>query len=118
MKNLLGLKKGSYFKIAAHILFIIGIVIGTLYIFNKKEVEYRSDRDAIVALYESQIKSKNQESAKFAAQQIILEHQIDSLENVKQKIIIKYDQKADTIADASAAEHALWLDSILEDLDN
>lgn len=43
---------------------------------------------------------------------------LDSLDKVKQKIIIKYEKDIPSILDASATDDAIWLDTRLEDLRN
>lgn len=43
---------------------------------------------------------------------------LDSLEKVKQKIIIKYEKAIPSILDASATDDIIWLDTKLEDLRN
>ena len=43
---------------------------------------------------------------------------LDSLDKVKQKIIIKYEKAIPSILDASAADDVIWLDTKLEDLRN
>lgn len=43
---------------------------------------------------------------------------LDSLEKVKQKIIIKYEKATPIILDASAADDVIWLDTKLKDLRN
>ena len=43
---------------------------------------------------------------------------LDSLEKVKQKIIIKYEKASPSILDASAADDVIWLDTKLKDLRN
>ena len=43
---------------------------------------------------------------------------LDSLDKVKQKIIIKYEKATPIILDASATDDVIWLDTKLEDLRN
>lgn len=43
---------------------------------------------------------------------------LDSLEKVKQKIIIKYEKAIPSILDASATDDIIWLDTKLKDLRN
>lgn len=43
---------------------------------------------------------------------------LDSLDKVKQKIIIKYEKAIPSILDASATDDIIWLDTKLEDLRN
>ena len=43
---------------------------------------------------------------------------LDSLDKVKQKIIIKYEKAIPSILDASATDDVIWLDTKLEDLRN
>lgn len=45
-----------------------------------------------------------------------LSYKIDSLENRKTVIINNYNEKVNVIRDASAAEHARWLESIIREL--
>lgn len=43
---------------------------------------------------------------------------LDSLDKVKQKIIIKYEKDIPSILDASATDDVIWLNTKLEDLRN
>ena len=43
---------------------------------------------------------------------------LDSLDKVKQKIIIKYEKAIPVILDASAADDVIWLDAKLKDIRN
>lgn len=45
-----------------------------------------------------------------------LSYKVDSLENRKTVIINNYNEKVNIIRDASAAEHARWLESIVREL--
>lgn len=45
-----------------------------------------------------------------------LSYQVDSLENRKTVIINNYNEKISVIRDASAAEHARWLESVIREL--
>ncbi len=45
-----------------------------------------------------------------------LSYKVDSLENRKTVIINNYNEKVNVIRDASAAEHARWLESIVREL--
>lgn len=47
-----------------------------------------------------------------------IQMKLDSLDKVKQRIIIKYEKDIPTILDASATDDVIWLDTKLEDLRN
>jgi hypothetical protein len=51
-------------------------------------------------------------------QQIVWQQKIDSLTKEQDKLIIEYAKKIETITNATATEHALWLDTITKQLDS
>ena len=102
------------FFIASWFLSVASLVI----ISNKKEVEYRSDREKIIAVYSNEIARKDSALLELKREQQQLLAEVDSLEKVKQTIIIDYGKEVNVIFDATAADHALWLDSVLIDLGN
>ena len=116
MMNLWHYVEKLNFKVVAHIVGILVIIGATIYVMNKKEVEYRSDRDKIIAVYSNEIARKDSALLELKREQQQLLAEVDSLEKVKQTIIIDYGKEVNVIFDATAADHALWLDSVLIDL--
>ena len=80
-----------------------------------KDKELKKDQKTI-ELYEGKIKVLNEEGTKMIDQIKVLDYQLDSLKKVKAIIHTKYEEKVNVIYDATAAEHAEWMDSILTEL--
>ena len=97
----------SYFKII--LIFIIFISI--IFCFSNK---YKKDRKQIINEYELKISKLDSINTVLKVKDSILTEKIDSLKNEKQIIYIKYDKKIKFVYDASAANHAEWLDSIVK----
>jgi hypothetical protein len=116
--NLKELGKKLRSKLGLHMVGLLLVIGGTAYIINHKDIEYRSDRDLIIQLYMKQIHDKDSIYTELKLEQKTLEVKLDSLEKVKQQILIKHDQEINIIHDASAANHAKWLDSIINNLEN
>lgn len=55
---------------------------------------------------------------KLEKQNDTIQIKLDSLDKVKQKIIIKYEKAIPSILDASATDDVIWLDTKLKDLRN
>lgn len=114
MKNLKEIVKKSYFKPIIHIIGIIFALwaIAIMYEYNKLKIEDgNKQRLEIIRKYENRINEKDSINEILMKKEKSMQLKIDSLENVKQKIIIKYDEKIKSIYNASANEHAVWLDS-------
>lgn len=62
------------------------------------------------------IKQKEKENLALMKTNFVLLHKIDSLEKVKRNITLVYDKKIDNIFDASAYDHASWLESTVKEL--
>ena len=61
-------------------------------------------------------KNYKTEIEKLEKQNDSIQVKLDSLDKVKQKIIIKYEKAIPSILDASAADDVIWLDTKLKDL--
>lgn len=95
-------------------LIIIGFVyISGVNIFNRWNEKYLAKEKALIEMYNVKIDSLNIVNHSLDWQIAKLELVIDSLEKIDKKIIINYDKKINLINDASAYEHAEWMDSIL-----
>lgn len=121
MMNLKNLGKRSYFKLAWHIFLVCVIVfgfIGMIQLLDINEAEYKSDRELVIQKYELKIKEKDSLNHELKMKQYELRRQVDSLENKKEQIVIEYGKKIKAIYDASATEHAQWMESIIAKLDS
>lgn len=121
MINLKSLGKKLYSKVTVHIILIglagfIIIMLGNMIDVNRRN--YSSEKDKIISKYENVIKQKDSINNILKLQQIELLEKVDSLENVKTKIIQAYDKKIKSVYDASAVEHAEWLRATIEKLDS
>lgn len=99
------------------------ILAGLLYWGGASAVNYFEDKAVrekleIIRGYEVKIDSLNKKNNILTKEIDVLDFQVDSLQSVKNKIIWNYGKKIRIITDDSAAEHAMWMDSILQDLDN
>lgn len=72
----------------------------------------------MIEKYELKIDSINKENTILVEKIEQLDREVDSLEKVKSKIYWKYAEEIKAINDASAANHAKWLDSVLLKLKN
>lgn len=120
MKNLTANGRRLFFSV----LIVVGIIIaagllawGIFSIIGYwKDFEITREQK-IIKQYELKIDVLNKEGNKLIYKINSLEYQVDSLKAVKTKILLKkYDEKANVIYDASAIEHAKWLDSTLNQL--
>lgn len=119
--NLKNLGKRSYFKLVWHIFLVCIIVfgfIGMIQLLDVKETEYKADRELVIQKYELKIKEKDSLNHELQIKQYELRRQVDSLENKKEQIVIEYGKKIKVIYDASAIEHAQWMESIIAKLDS
>lgn len=119
--NLKNLGKRSYFKLVWHIFLVCIIVfgfIGMIQLLDVKETEYKADRELVIQKYELKIKEKDSLNHELQIKQYELRRQVDSLENKKEQIVIEYGKKIKVIYDASATEHAQWMESIIAKLDS
>ena len=106
------------FKLVLHLIILVSIVTVTITSVQKRTSEYNSQREQLIRDYEMKIKSKESENAKLFVLNGRLIQQVDSLQKVKQNITVIYDEKINSIYDASAINHAEWLDSITKKLSN
>lgn len=121
MKSLRSPEKKLYFKILLHvfIMCVIGMAITmSIEIMGIKEAGYRDQRDSIINSYETKIKTKDSVNNTLIIKQHSLQLQVDSLENVKGIINAEYDQEIKSIYDASAIDHALWMDTTIAKLNH
>lgn len=121
MISLKNLGKKSYFKILSHVV-VIGI-IGTIFIVMGNMIDvnrnnYILEKDKIVSKYEKVIREKDSINNILKNQQVELLNKVDSLDNVKIKIVQVYDKKIQSIYSATAIEHAMWMESTIERLDS
>ena len=93
------------------IILIIGAVVITYQSNKLITQDCEKERLEIIKKYEIKIIKLDSINTTLIKKEKLMQSQIDSLENVKQKIIIKYDEKIKSIYNASANEHAIWLDS-------
>jgi len=72
----------------------------------------------IVHKYELIVDSLHKENAVLKKEITKLDFEVDSLESKKNIIIVNYGKKVNIINDASANDHAKWLDSIINKMNN
>lgn len=121
MKILKSPEKKLYFKILLHIfvMCVIGMsIMMSVEIMDIKDASYRMQRDSIINTYEMKIKTRDSINNALIVKQKALQLEIDSLENIKDTINAEYDQKIKSIYDASAIDHALWMDSTITKLNH
>lgn len=121
MKSLKGLEKKLYFKIAWHAAIILIIASAFLMFFNIKQVqvnEFQQQKDSIISTYTLKIAKRDSIDAKLREQQLSWQKKIDSLENEQGKLITIYGQKIQNLYDATAIDHAVWLDSLTVQLNS
>ena len=119
MKSLKSPEKKLIFKILIHlsIFVIIGFsIVAVVKSMNDREDYYKHSKDSIVTEYNIKIREKDSINSVLINKQINLQNKIDSLNKVKGNITNIYDAKIKNIYDASAIEHAMWMDSTLEKL--
>jgi len=119
--NLKNPEKRFYFKIILYIGIISIIIFGIMWLIGSikiKENNYRDKHNSIVIQYDVKIKQKDSINKILIKKQEKLEIQIDSLERIKTGINIDYGKKIKNVYDASAIEHAIWMDTVLEKLNN
>lgn len=119
--NLSTQEKKLFFNVAVIIIAII--FIGFSYWGISSLTQYwrdssiRHDQE-IIKQYEAKIDSINNENTKLITTIKTLDHKVDSLKNLKSIIYWKHAQEINSINDASAANHAKWLDTVLIKLKN
>ena len=104
------------FKLILHLVIWVVIVTVAITSTQRRASEYYSARETLIREYEAKIKDKEQENKTLIALNENLVHQTDSLKKVKQTITIIYDEKINSIYDATAINHANWLDSVTKKL--
>lgn len=121
MKNLKDLAKKSYFKAALYfisLLLIAMIVVMSAVTVKLNYDDGKNERDRITKAYEAKISKLDSLNTQLIKKEKLSQIKIDSLQNVKGKIIIKYEKKIENIYNAFAIEHALWLDSTINKVDS
>lgn len=121
MMNLNAQEKKLFSRLAAVIgaIAIIGLSYwGISSLSSYWRNKYIRERQELIEKYELKIDSINKENAILVEKIEQLDREVDSLEKVKSKIYWKYAEEIKAINDASAANHAKWLDSVLLKLKN
>lgn len=121
MMNLKSLEKKLYFKVLLHlgVLLLIGFTFVIIFnVMDTRTNEYNTQRTNIIKTYDVKIKNLDSINGSLKSKQSFLENKIDSLQTEKNKIRDGYDKKIKNIYDASAIDHAVWMDSVLKKLDN
>ena len=119
MKSLKNLVKKLNFKTIFHVVLFSIVCVGFIIlgdVINDNEIRNNSEREQIINRYESIIKEKDRLNSILVIQQKDLESKLDSFETRKNNVIIKYDEKIKIIYDASAADHAEWMGTIIAKL--
>lgn len=115
--------RGKKFNIRVISSIVIVAIVSAIFIIMANMIddnrnEYRIDRETIINKYENKIKEKDSINKVLEAKQIEYQSTIDSLEYVQTKIVVAYDKKIKAIYDASASDHAEWMESIINKLDS
>jgi lipopolysaccharide export LptBFGC system permease protein LptF len=102
-------------------LFILTIGASFLLFFNIQSIQqynFRQQKDSIINVYNMKIAKQDSVNKQLQKQQIVWQQKIDSLTNEQSKLIIKYAKKIEAITNATATEHAIWLNTITNQLDS
>jgi lipopolysaccharide export LptBFGC system permease protein LptF len=102
-------------------LFILTVGASFLLFFNIQSVQQynlKQQKDSIINVYNMKIAKQDSINKQLQKQQIVWQQKIDSLTKEQDKLIIEYAKKIETITNATATEHALWLDTITKQLDS
>ena len=121
MKNLKSPEKKLSFKLIFHIILCALVIFGYVELFtilDSNESCYKSNRDSIINEYNRKINEIDSINNDLRNNQKSLQKNIDSLENIKNQIVIEYGKKVKNIYDASAIDHAKWLESVITKLDS
>jgi hypothetical protein len=107
-------------KLFSNILIIAGVIIlvGLSYWGVTAWVHYREDKilkekQKIIELYESKIDSLKKIDEQLFSKIKYVDYQIDSLKKIKTQIKWKYEKENTIIYDATASEHAVWMDATI-----
>lgn len=91
--------------------------------FYNKALVFNKIQDSVIEKYEKENDSLRQSIKERELKLMLLSieldsvlNKVDSLEKVKNKIIIKYEENIPVITNASANDDALWLRTKLEDI--
>lgn len=121
MKNLNNQEKKLLFNAA---LILLGIVLcSALYWGGNEAIHYFEDKMTkekfeIVKKYELRISALDSINKNLLSKINHLDYEVDSLQTVKNKIIWRHNEKVNVIYNASAADNAMWMDSVLRKVDN
>lgn len=118
MKNLIERMKRLYSRPGFNIIIILLVVLSMTFMWQLLHSEKEGDNiDKIKIIKEYTEKLRNKDNFyKEREKNYLLK--IDSLNNVKNKIIITYKDEVKTINSASANDHAKWLRSKLDSIQN
>lgn len=116
MKNLSAVGKKWFISISIAVV-LIGLIYWSATSFYNYQVRKSvKEKEALIEMYQHRIDSINDVNTKLIYEIRILDREIDSLQNNKQIIYKEYDKKVNVIYDASSADHARWLESVLLEL--
>lgn len=121
MKNLSVQEKRLFSKIGIGLasLLLLGLLyIGIITLVTNWDKRYIEKEQQMIEQYNHKIDSISQVNNVLNYQVYIAEKNIDSLKKLDRNIIIKYEKKINAISDASASDHAQWMDSVLIKLDS
>jgi hypothetical protein len=102
-------------------LFILTIGASFLLFFNIQSIQqynFKQQKDSIINVYNMKIAKQDSVNKQLQKQQIVWQQKIDSLTNEQSKLTIKYAKKIEIITNATATEHATWLNTITNQLDS
>lgn len=119
MRNLKPQEKKLFSRLA--IVFGIIIILGTLHFvgswFYKHQMKkFLKEKNELIELYESKIDSLNTANKILLLKVDKLDGEVDSLQKVKTQIYEQNNEEINVIYDASSADHAKWMESILLEL--
>jgi len=92
----------------------VTIIVLSLKSLDRQVRDFSAQRESIVNAYEQKLQVKEVENIKLKDLTIQLTKEVDSLKKVKTAIIQIYEEEINHIYDATAYEHAMWLDSVVK----
>lgn len=101
------------------IIFILGVIykVGAD-LFDNYNNRMLQEKKGIIELYQHKIDSIQQVNIFYEYRLTRVEQEKDSLQKLKKQIEYIYDEKVNIVYDASASDHAKWLDSVIAELEN
>jgi len=100
-------------KIFGGILIIWLLYLAANGVYNYRTEKFIKEKKALIERYQSKIDSLNRENKLLFVEINKLDKEIDSLQKVKVQINEEYNEEVNIVYDATAADHAEWLDSII-----